>query len=223
MTSTDLPSLGDMTLTEFGIGLMPDQPVARLITPEFLSVNGIVPEDWPVAHPVITAADGAEVGYANGFVVRADAGEVGFIYEVPDALPDAALLCARVASTFVGKMPGLLYERVRFDIHGFVMMPEGSPGIRNIGTDWEGVAPIIGHEAHYNLGDGMSVDFFARETSRDHERYIDSVDFRALFTYGTDGGMGNSEWVIEVVAEWESDLRDFAALVEAFWNRHLVH
>lgn len=223
MASSGLLSLGDLTLTEFGIGLTPDQGVTHLLTPTFLSLNGIVPEDWAVAHPVITTAESAEIGYANGFVVRADAGEVGFIYDVPYALPDAAQLCARVATIFVGRMPGLHYERVRFDIHGFVMMPEGSPGIRNIGTDWEGVLPVIGHEARYNLNDGITVDFFAREVSRVHERYIDCVDFRAVSTYVIGGDVESSEWVKELVAGWESELRDFATLVEAFWDRHLVH
>ena len=43
--------------------------------------------------------------------------------------------------------------------------------------------PIIGHEARYNLNDGMTVDFFAREVSRVHEGFIDWVDFRAVSTY----------------------------------------
>ncbi len=223
MSSGSLLSLGDLVLTEFGIGLMPDHGVTHLLTPTFLSLNGIVPEDWAVLHPVVTTAESAEIGYTNGFVVRADAGEVGFIYDVPNALPEAAVLCARVSTIFVGRMPGLLYERVRFDVHGFVMMPEGSPGIRNIGTDWQNTLPIIAHEARYSLNDGMMVDFFAREVSRVQERFIDCVDFRAVSTYVIGADVDSSEWVKELVAGWESELQNFAALVAAFWDRHLVH
>ena len=213
-----------ITFTEFGIGLMSDQAVAHLITPDFLVLNRIVPENWPVNYPVIANSEMAEIGYANGLAVKAEVSEVGFIYAEEDALPGAASLCARVAERFVRKMFGLDYEGVRFDTYGFIMLPEGIGGIHDIGSPLEGVLPVIGHEARYNLENGLTIEFFARESSRFDEQFIDCVDFRALSTHrsGHDGYQAGREWVEEVIASWEEPLHYFVELVEAFWNLHLV-
>ena len=212
-----------ITFTEFGIGLMPDQTIVHLITPDFLVLNQIVPEDWALNYPVIANRAMAEIAYGNGLVVKAEVGEIGFIHATEEALPGAASLCARVARQFVRRMFGLGYESVRFDTYGFVMLPEGIGGIQNIGSPMGGELPIIGHEARYNLADGLTIEFFAHESSRFDERFIDCVDFRALSTYVAedDRTSARHDWVDEVISNWEEPLHHFVDLVKGFWELHL--
>lgn len=212
-----------ITFNEFGIGLLTDQAVAHLITPDFLVINRIVPEDWVVNYPVIANRGRAEIGYENGLVVKAEAGEVGFIYAGEDVAPSVGLVCAGVAERFVRMMFGLGYVGVRFDTYGFIMLPEGMYGVHNIGSPLEGVLPVIGHEARYNLEGGLTVEFFAREDSRFDERFIDCVNFRALSTYVPEDEtpLAGREWVQEIVSGWEEPLYQFVDLVEGFWGSHI--
>ena len=214
----------DIELTEFGIGLMPDQTVVHLVTPQFLSLNGIVPQSWSVVYPVIANRQMAEVQYENGLVVRADANEVGFVRGVVDNGIDTGLLCARVAGGFVGQMPGLEYGRVRFDLYGHVMLPDEKPGIFGIGPELLGSVPVVDCALRYNVADNLVVDFFAREVGKLSQDYIDCVEFRLLAAHFAGPGdvETGSNWAIGVLDGWSQPLDYFFSLVDSFWEQHVV-
>ena len=222
MSSTGV--LDDLVLTEFGISLMLDQAVTHLMTPEFLSLNAIVPPNWSAVYPVISSRDLAEVQYNSGLVVRANANEVGFICVVGDGLAETGALCAGVAGSFVERMLGLEYSSVRVDFHGHVMLPDDIPGIVGVGPKFMGVDPVVDSSNRYALPNGAALDFMAREVGRFSEDYIDCVDFSLLTTYValSREARGGGDWALEVINGWAQPLEYFLGLVELFWGQHVV-
>ena len=217
----DANSDPELILTEYSVGLTSTEIIARLLTPDFLRYNEIVPPSLRLVPPIILGQEATSMEFVNGLAVRAADTEVTFAH-VPyePSVPDAAS-CAAVAIRFIESLSDLKYVSVKADVQGYIMIPYGCPGITNIGPRLEGFLPVIYHHAVYPLP-GREVNFYAYEVSRESNRHIDCLDLRSVTSYSAEPNQDLEQDILfAILATWEDQLNEFFELATSFYRKHI--
>lgn len=171
----------------FSVLVRTNNPPQEFFRPETtLQDSGVVPKEWQVVEQDRTRRNILELEYDSGLVVRRTARAIGFNLSVDpttDLLPHIEL-SNRIVDRFLTTHPALSVKEFAIQCSGYTMMPDGSPGIRNIGLPLENVVPIISFHGGYDLRD-RELEFHIRETSRDSDR-INCLDFSVETNYFAD-------------------------------------
>ena len=194
-------------------------PVLSVLTPDFLHYNEIVPVHWELEKPVFVSPDFTKMVFDSGITVQVEEGRVEFASSIDD-WPNAEMeIFNDVVRRFLGVLPGLDLTGFSTGIEGYSPMPEGCPGIVNIGNPLDGQIPVIGHRSKFYFPD-REVTFRVREVSRGDVGFIDSLDFHLLTAYSAD--FSSEESLLKILEEWGKPLEDFRFnSLLAFYARHI--
>jgi hypothetical protein len=217
-------STPEIVYTEYYVSLVSTMSLAGLINPGFLQYNGIIPDDWQPHLPVIISQNSADIEYANGVAIRANDNEVSFAFLAEVAPLSDVELSIGVAHRFLGSLPGVQYESVMIDLQGYAMLPQGCPGIMNIGSRFHGILPVISHESVYTAPD-HETRFYVQENNRANDSRIDCLDLRAHTTYSvppTHRDPAGSPFIPDVLRNWTNHVAGFTELATNFIEQHIV-
>ncbi len=212
----------EVLCTRYWVGLISSDPALPLLTPDFLRYNDIVPVHWEYVKPVILSSCFTEVVFDSGFTVGVDGDEVEFAVPVKGVPGLEVGQCNDAIGRFLEVFPNLDLKGFSTGFQGYRVIPEGCPGIINIGTSLEGQLPIIGHRSTFYFP-GREVNFRVREVSRGDGEFINCLDFRTLSYYSAESF---PEDVLSIVLEetlegWEERLDEFYQLARGFYSRHI--
>ena len=210
--------------TEYYVRLMSSINLAAFVNPNFLLYNGIIPDSWRHQPPAIMTQNTADIEYDNGVAVRGNNDEVGFALVAEVAPLSDVELCIEVARRFLDEIPGVEYESIMTDVQGYAMLPDGCPGIMNIGSEFNGVLPVISHEAVYTAP-GRETRFHVQEDARANPDLIDCLELRARTTHFIPPAHRNparSSLIKETLGNWSDALNGFNELATNFINLHIL-
>ena len=214
----------EIVYTEYYVGLVSSLHIAAFVNPNFLSYNGIIPDDWRPQTPVIIGQNTADIEYDNGIAVRANNDEVGFALIAEVAPLSDVELCIAVAHRFLNSLPGVQYESIMTDVQGYAMLPEGCPGVMNIGSRFQGILPVISHEAVYTAPD-HETRFYVQENTRTNVNQIDCLDLRTRSTHfvpPAHRNPANTPFISEALENWIDEIAGFNELATHFINLHIL-
>ena len=108
-------------------------------------------------------------------------------------------------------------------LHGHIMMPDGSPGIRNIGLPLDDVVPVITFHGRYQLED-REVHFYIREATRGLGNFINCLDFTYETIYSSEdvSDLSSLDLWQGIVALWETWFENCNDLVFDFYHTHIT-
>ena len=195
------------------------------LTPEFLQENGVVPDDWSAESSPERADDIQEVRYDSGLVVRVSPNGIGFnlsVEPVTDLTPHL-ILGNGIVERFLEQQSSPDVRSFTIQLFGLTMMPEGSPGIKNIGLPLDDVAPIITFRGLYNLEDRV-VRFYIRETTRDPSDFINCLEFSCETTYSSDDppSLSSVDLWQAITTHWKTWVDNCNGLVSDFYSEHIT-
>ena len=214
----------ELVYTEYSVSLVASLHLAAFVNPNFLSYNGIIPDGWRPQTPVIIGQNTADIEYDNGIAVRANNDEVGFALIAEVAPLSDVELCIAVAHRFLSSLPGVHYESIMTDVQGYAMLPDGCPGVMNIGSRFKGVLPVISHEAVYTVPD-HETRFYVQENTRTNGNQIDCLDLRARttrFVPPASRDPASSPFIAEALENWNDEVEGFNELAANFINLHIL-
>ena len=196
--------------------------VFKVLTPEFIHYNEIVPVHWELEKPVFLSAGFTEMGFDSGLTIQVDESEAAFFVAVREWPGQEVPICNDVVRRLLEILPGLDPTEFSQHIMGYALMPEGSPGIVNIGTSLDEQLPVVSHCSTFYFPE-RRVTFEAREVSRNRVRFINCLDFS--FRSFCSSSMVPDEPLTgvldEALDEWEGLLNQFVALADGFYSRHI--
>jgi hypothetical protein len=170
----------------------------------------------------VVIAGFTEFAFESGFTVEVNGNEVEFGVPV-DGVPEPGVAqCNRAVTRFLRVLTNLDLTEFSIGFRGYSEMPEGCPGITNIGTPLHDRSPIIGHRSSFYFRD-RQVRFRAREVSRGDSHFINALDFRVLNSYSRDSYTGEDMSVVleDVLEGWEELWGEFCQLSVGFYSRHI--
>ena len=220
-TSTD--SAGhEFVCTRYWVVLDPTDPVLPVLTPDFLYYNEIVPGHWKWEKPIFVSPDFTEIVFDSGLTMQVDKETAEFSVPVDDSLGPEADICNDVVRRFLDVVPGLDLTGFSRGIEGYALMPDGCPGIVNIGTSLEGQLPVVSHCSVFSFPE-RRVTFRVREVSRHDLQYINCLDFRLLSSCSVDlfPDESLSSILVETLDEWQELFEEFVQLATGFYSRHI--
>ncbi len=214
----------EIVYTEYYVSLVSSLHIATFVNPNFLSYNGIIPDDWRPQTPVIIGQNTADIEYDNGIAIRANNDEVGFALIAEVAPLSDVELCISVAHRFLNGLPGVQYESITTDVQGYAMLPEGCPGVMNIGSRFQGILPVISHEAVYTAPD-HETRFYVQENNRTNDSRIDCLDLHVRTTYVIPPAFrdpGSDPFISDALGNWNNHITGFEKLATNFIDRHIL-
>ena len=211
--------------TRFAVFINLSTSLEIALAPDFLQENGVVPDEWSVESSPERADDIQEVRYDSGLIARVHPNGIGFnlfVEPVMDLTPHLTLGNG-IVQRFLEQQSSPDVRSFATQLYGLTMMPESSPGIRNIGLPLEDVAPIITFRGLYNLEDRV-VRFYIRETTREPGDFINCLEFSCETTYSSDDFPSLSSvdlWQAIKIhhATWVDNCND---LVSNFYSDHIT-
>ena len=212
----------ELVFDRYWVGLTSVDPMLSLITPDFLRYNGIVPGDWKPDLPVFLGDDFREISFPNGFTVQVD--REGADFEVPAGDPPYSMVdyCNDAVGRFLKVLPSLELSACSTIFQGRRLIPDGCPGIMNIGTPLDGVLPVITHRSEFVFSD-REVYFDVGEVDYGEHGVIDCLNFRTLNRHSMSSMDGSSSRFVKgVLDKWESQLAEFLELATGFYDRHII-
>ena len=196
--------------------------VRRIFTPEFMLYNGIVPRNWVLEHPVIFSSEFTEMVYDSGLTVQVDEDEAEFAMPV-DGRPAAEVdVCNGVFLRCLEVLSELNPRVFSVGFKGYSIIPDGCPGIENIGVSLEDVLPIVSHRSLFVLP-GREVRFSVQEVNRGGGGFIDSLDLELLTSYPADSTPLGEQLasVRSILERWDERFGEFVELATGFFSRHI--
>jgi hypothetical protein len=130
--------------------------------------------------------------------------------------------CNYAALRLLEVLPGLNLKDFSVGIEGYSFIPDGCPGIKNIGTSLDGQLPVVSHQSEFFFSD-WDVSFYAREVTRGESDYINCLDFRLLNSCSADSVPETRFLNVlgETLEDWEELLERFVQLATGFYSRHI--
>ncbi len=220
-TSTGSAGPG-LVCTRYWVTVDPTDLVPTMLTPDFLRYNEIVPVHWNLEKPVFVSPEFTEMVFDSGFTVQVEDGEVEFAVAVDDWPGSEVGICNQVVRYFLRVLPGLDLAGFSVGIGGYALIPDGCPGIVNIGTSLEGQLPVVSSSSRFFFPD-RRVTFEVSEVSRGGSEYINCLDFRLLSSCSVDlfPDESLSNILVDSLEEWEELFEEFVQLATGFYSRHI--
>ena len=213
----------DLVFARYWVGLASAHPMLPLLTPDFLRYNDIVPGDWEFEVPVFLGDGFREISFRSGLTVRVDGEDVGFEVPAGDRPYSMVGFCNDAVGRLLEVLPNLELSACSTNFQGHCLIPDGCPGIMNIGTPLDDVLPVITHRSEFIFSD-REVYFNVSEVNYGGGGVIDCLDFHSLNKHSlassTDGS--SSRFVKAVLDGWKDQLDEFVQLATGFYDRHII-
>ena len=211
-----------LVCTRYWVTMDPTDLAPTMLTPDFLRYNEIVPVHWNLERPVFVSPDFTEMVFDSGLTVQVEYGEVEFAVAVDDWPGSGVGICNQVVRYFLSILPGLDLTGFSVGIEGYAFIPDGCPGIVNIGTPLEGQLPVVSYSSRFFFPD-RRLTFEVREVSRGGSQYINCLDFRLLSSCSVDLFPDEflSNILVDSLEEWEDLFKEFVQLSTGFYSRHI--
>ena len=212
----------ELSLARYSVTLFPSESVLPVLTPDFLRYNEIVPRHWSPQTPVFLGQEFTEIVFKNGFSLQVTVDRVELAADLDGRDVADVGTCNNAALRFLDVLPGLDLRQFSVGLEGYRLMPEGCPGIKNIGTPLEGQLPVVSHQSEFSFTD-MAMTFHAREVSRGDSDYINCLDFSLVNSFSEDSAPEShlSTVLKETLEEWGKILERFVELANGFYSRHI--
>jgi hypothetical protein len=208
--------------TGYSVTFLSKDPVLKLLTPEFLHYNNIVPSEWRPEPPTLLSSEFREMRFTSGFVARLELEEMEFGISLENNPVDQVELCNWIVRRFLEVLPGLEINRFSAQLRGYMMMPENSPGILNIGAALEDVLPLVAYNGTYTL-DNRDVYFDVREVNQGGGGVIDCLDFHYVTSFDVNDSPRSSVYhsIKSTLEDWQIWLGELDYLASEFYETHI--
>ena len=226
-----------LTLTGLNIYLSNAGIPIALNNPDFLRHNGIVDPSWTVSFPIVMETRSSYIRYNNGLSVFAG-DEHAMVSQSTDATSEGSttgslmiegIVGPKVAAEYVKLMPTELpYTNISIDPAGQIDI-DLSGGF-SVTSPLQKLAervpfksriPVAHTRCIYRL-DGRTWTIYVWEIRRPRQELL-QVHFsgEVLRTVEGSDGSEQTKFVLNILENWEQDIRDFHELAEAFYSVYL--
>ena len=170
----------------YKVAITLQRPLGVVITPEYLAEAHVALNEWLTLSDTELPGEIREIRYDNGLVVTTD--PTSPVFEMAIALSSDILTtidqCNWAVDRFIWYAHRIDVEVVEstVQLYGLTMMPEGSPGVRDLGPIKEGVLPIVTVRTEYGLRDRY-VQLDVVEMARDDGTIINCLEFSYRVTF----------------------------------------
>lgn len=113
-------------LQELAIVVATKQHNPSLLNADFLKCSGIIPQEWELARQPVYAQQVAQLVFANGLSLTAQADRILFVEPMPGKAAQD-MLAASVAQKYVAALPNADYQAVGINLRG-IALPASDPG-----------------------------------------------------------------------------------------------
>ena len=217
-----------LNLLELAIVIATKQQDPTLLSLEFLRYSGVVPEEWPLARQPIRTAQGAQVGFQNGVVITASPTQTVFSEPLMSKSPEE-MEAPRIAQRYGDILKNMDYQGLGINFKGYIAFPGTSDGAHDYifktllaPGSWQqlGTQPVRAGLSLVYTFERNRLNLTVQEAAvqRAEQERLPGIIFAGNFAYRlpAEDGTDPLSWLKETLTQWQTDLDQFKAVVEAF-------
>ena len=207
---------------EIVLATTPQAPT--IVTPEFLKLSGVLPENWELSRAPIYTQQVVQLAYQTGVTITAQPNRIIFTQPIHSTEPEA-LHIAEIAQRFAKSLPNLQIEAIGINPSGHVVFetPDAVGSYvrgKFLGTgDWqtiEGVAVKPQLQLSYPLSSCVfHLSIQEARLRNEDETLTPILIFSGNFSYTVAGTTSDErfEQIRPALSNWQVDLERFQKIV----------
>jgi len=212
-------------IQEISLTLAIAQLDPSMLTEQFLKFSGIIPNEWELARQPMVGKAGAQLVFKNGVSLVAQPRSVTFLEGLNDKTLEAIAI-AKLAQTFIQKLPNADYQGVTVSPKCLIPLPDQTDGARKFITGtllapgpWQdfGKAPVqAGIDLLYQFeGCQLNLKINQAVLQIPDRQPVSALLFSGNFNYRLDNPEPTERLKVasQYLDAWQSDMETFIGIV----------
>lgn len=221
----------DLRLSQISVVILAKNHNPSILNPDFLRINGIVPDDWEVDTPTFSSEEISQVTYSNGFQIGMDLENLVFRQRYQSPLIE--IYISDVAYNYLAKIPYVNYYALDISPIAHILAAsdlESENYIRESllkSGEWKqflGVNPVASVSLAYELNDSLIRLAISAATAVDSDN--DTEEFPVILFSGNihrhfDNEQSNTEAIKQRILNLSGDLETYFSLIRTCFLNHV--
>jgi hypothetical protein len=223
----------DLQLSQIAVVILAKNHNPSILNPDFLRINGIVPDDWEVDTPTFSSEEISQVTYRNGFQISMDLENLIFLQFGSYESPLTEIHITDIACKYLAKIDYVNYYAL--GINPIIHIPVASdlesqsyikefllkPGEWN---QFLGVNPVASVSLAYKFNDSLIRLSISAATAVDSDN--DTEEFPVILFSGNihrnfDNEQSNTEAIKQRILNLSGDLETYFSLIRNCFLNHV--
>lgn len=227
-TTTNNPNVPTQEIEEVTIAIAGNNLNPMMLTYEFLTSSGIIPQDWELTKQPVTSQRGSQLSFKNGVSILGQPGVVNFIEGI-SSKATTEVKSPQIALEYIEKLPHAEYQKVGISPKTIVPFSQTDPdGARKFITEvllgsgpWKqiGNAPIqAGLNLSYQLEKSvLNLSINEAKIQLGDKTSMPALLFSGSFNYNLPEELNDEAKLGELKSKiglWQEDLSIFRNIVK---------
>jgi len=220
----------DLRLSQISVVILAKNHNPSILNPDFLRINGIVPDDWEVDTPTFSSEEISQVTYSNGFQINMDLENLVFLQSYKSS--SIAMCIPDIACKYLKKIDYVNYYALGINPIAHILAASDLESENYIREsllkpgEWKqflGVKPVASVSLAYELNDSLIRLSIGAATFVDADN--DTEEFPVILFSGNihrdfDEEQSNTEAIKQRILNLSGDLETYFSLIRTCFLNH---